>query len=229
MQAEFPSRSGRTSRKKVERELGIPAKNVLITATHTHSAPGQQAAAFVQKIVESVRLAKQRLAPARIGDCTGVSYINVNRNIIDPQTRRWWEGPNYDGLSDKTVAVIKFESLDGTPIAVYYNYAMHGVAAGQLDLVAETRRARRRSTSKIASTTSRRPVVVRSCRRPESLYYQQTYDLRAIRGQGIRLARRRHQQFHASRRTGPGQERSHCHQADEPAEADDPFDGAVPR
>ena len=52
-----------------------------------------------------------------------------------PQTKRWWEGPNYDGPSDKTVAVIKFESLNGTPIAVYYNYAMHGVAAGQLDLV----------------------------------------------------------------------------------------------
>ena len=34
---------------QVERELGIPAKNVLITATHTHSAPGQQAAAYVQK------------------------------------------------------------------------------------------------------------------------------------------------------------------------------------
>jgi predicted neutral ceramidase superfamily lipid hydrolase len=29
--------------RQVESELGIPAKNVLITATHTHSAPNQQA------------------------------------------------------------------------------------------------------------------------------------------------------------------------------------------
>jgi len=25
------------------------------------------------------------------------SYINVNRNIIDPKTKRWWESPNYPG------------------------------------------------------------------------------------------------------------------------------------
>ena len=30
--------------------------------------------------------------------------------MIDPQTRRWWEGPNYEGPSDKTVAVVKFET-----------------------------------------------------------------------------------------------------------------------
>ena len=62
---------------------------------------------------------QQRLAPARIGYGTGVSYINVNRNIIDPKTKRWWEGPNYDGPSDKTVAVIKFETSSGDPIAIY--------------------------------------------------------------------------------------------------------------
>src|SRR6185295_14548717 len=87
------------------------------------------------KIVQSVKQAKQRLVAARIGYGSGVSYINVNRNIIDPQTKRWWEGPNYDGVSDKMVAVVKFESSSGDPIAVYYNYAMHGVTVGQLDLV----------------------------------------------------------------------------------------------
>jgi hypothetical protein len=89
----------------------------------------------VQKIVESVRLAKQRLAPARVGYGTGVSYVNVNRNIIDPRTRQWWEGPNYEGTSDKTVAVVRFETLAGAPIAVYYNYAVHGVLTGTLDKI----------------------------------------------------------------------------------------------
>jgi hypothetical protein len=53
--------------RQVETELGIPTKNILITATHTHSAPNQQAAGLVAKIVESVKLAKQRLAAARVG------------------------------------------------------------------------------------------------------------------------------------------------------------------
>jgi hypothetical protein len=41
---------------------------------------------------------------------TGASYINVNRQIIDPKTNRWWEGPNREGPSNKTVAVPQFES-----------------------------------------------------------------------------------------------------------------------
>ena len=167
---------------QVERELGIPAKNVVITATHTHSAPGQPAAAYVQKIVESVRLAKQRLTAARIGYGTGVSYINVNRNIIDPQTKRWWEGPNYDGPSDKTVAVIKLESLNGTPIAVYYNYAMHGVAAGQLDLVSGDAPG---TTSKYIEDSFDDKIVALwssgASGDQNPMYYQQTYDLREIR------------------------------------------------
>ena len=120
---------------QLEKNLGIPAQNLLLTATHTHSVPGQAGPDYVREIVESVQAAKERLTPARVGYGAGVSYINVNRNIIDPKTRRWWEGPNYDGPSDKTVAVMKFETLSGEPIAVYYNYAMHAVTVGQLDLV----------------------------------------------------------------------------------------------
>jgi len=76
---------------QIEKEIGIPAKNILLTATHTHSVPftigGVQ---LEQKIVESVKQAKDVLQPARMGYGTGVSYINVNRNIIDPETRSWW-------------------------------------------------------------------------------------------------------------------------------------------
>src|SRR6185503_17974654 len=168
--------------RQVESELGIPARNVLLTATHTHSAPAPQAGVFVPKIVESVRLAKQRLTPARAGYGNGVSYINVNRNIIDPQTKRWWEGPNYDGPSDKTVAVIKFETLGGDPIAVYYNYAMHGVAAGQLDLVSGDAPG---TTSKYIEDTFDGKIVALwssgAAGDQNPIYYQQTYDLREIR------------------------------------------------
>jgi hypothetical protein len=177
-----PEQTWHNVTRQVESELGIPAKNILITATHTHSVPGQQASRYVPKIVESVRLAKQRLAPARVGYGTGVSYINVNRNIIDPQTKRWWEGPNYDGPSDKTVAVVKFETLSGDPIAVYYNYAMHGVAAGQLDLVSGD--APGTTSAYIEDSFDDKIVALWSSGASgdqNPLYYQQTYDLREIR------------------------------------------------
>jgi len=168
--------------KQVESELGIPTKNILLTATHSHSVPGQPAGPYVEKIVESVRLAKQRLTPARVGYGTGVSYINVNRNIIDPKTRRWWEGPNYEGPSDKTVAVIKFESLSGEPIAVYYNYAMHAVAVGQLDLVSGDAPG---TTSKYIEDSYDDKIVALwssgAAGDQNPIYFQQTYDLREIR------------------------------------------------
>jgi len=167
---------------QIEKELGIPPARVLLTATHTHSAGGPRAANYSQGIVESVRLAKQKLRPARIGYGTGVSYINVNRQIVDPKTGRWWEGANYDGPSDKTVAVIKFEGLDGSPIAVYYNYAVHAVVAGQLDQIsadipgAVSRYVEDSFDDRIVALWSSGAAGDQN-----PIYYQQTYDLREIR------------------------------------------------
>jgi len=167
---------------QVEKELGIPAANIMLTATHTHSAPGRQTPDYSKKIVESVRLAKQRLAPARVGWGTGVSYINVNRNIIDPKTRNWWEGPNYEAPSDKTVAVVKFETLNGDPIAVYYNYAMHAVTVGQLDLVSADAPG---TTSKYIEESLDDKIVALwssgAAGDQNPIYFQQTFDLRDIR------------------------------------------------
>ena len=168
--------------RQVEKDLGIPAKNILLTATHTHSVPAQTGPDYVRKIVESVRKARDRLTPARVGYGAGVSYINVNRNIIDPKTRRWWEGPNYDGPSDKTVAVMKFETLAGDPIAVYYNYAMHAVTVGQLDLVSADAPG---TTSKyIEESLDNKAVALWSSGAAgdqNPIYFQQTFDLRDIR------------------------------------------------
>jgi len=178
----IPDQLWQTVSQHVEAELGIPAKNVLLTATHSHSAPGLPVPALAQKIVESVRVAQRNLQPARMGYGTGVSYINVNRNIIDPKTRRWWEGPNYDGPSDKTVAVVKFETLAGEPIAVYYNYAMHGVTVGQLDLVSAD--APGTASKYIEDSLDNKIVAVWSTGAAgdqNPVYFQQTYDLREIR------------------------------------------------
>ena len=127
-------------------------------------------------------MAKDKFQPARISYGTGVSYLNVQRDMIDQATHRWWEGPNYDGLSDKTVAVIKFESLSGEPIAVYYNYAVHAVITGTLDLVsgdipgASSRYIENALDGKVVALWSEGASGDQ-----DPIYFQQTYDLRAIR------------------------------------------------
>ena len=167
---------------QIEKELGIPTSNVLLTATHTHSAGAQRGTEYPRKIVESVRLARQKLTPARVGYGTGLSYINVNRQIVDSKTGRWWEGPNREGPSDKTVAVLKFESTSGDPIAVYYNYAVHAVIAGQLDQVsADVPGA---ASNYVEDSFDNSIVAVWSSGAAgdqNPMYYRQTYDLRDIR------------------------------------------------
>ena len=168
--------------RQVETELGIPSANVLLTATHTHSVPGPPAADFAKKIVDAVRRAQQQLTPARVGYGTGESYINVNRQITDPRTGKWWEGPNREGPSDKTVAVLKFESLSGEPLAVYYNYAVHGVIAGQLDEISGDIPGA--SSRYVEDAFGGNVVAVWSTGASgdqNPIYFQQTYDLREIR------------------------------------------------
>jgi neutral ceramidase len=168
----------RTVSQRIEKELDIPAQNLIMNPTHTHSASGGSA----DQVFNVIKAAKEKLRPARIGYGTGVSYINVNRNIIDRKTNKWWEGPNYDGPSDKTVAVIKFETTNGEPIAVYYNYACHAVVTGNTDMLsgdypgATSRYIEDSFDDKIVAVFS---SGAQGDQNP--IYFQQTFDLRDIR------------------------------------------------
>jgi neutral ceramidase len=133
---------------EISRELDVPAANILISATHDHSAifggprpsgagvPGDNAnapaKAFESKLelglVQAAKNARAKMQPARIGFGTGNLYLNVNRDAIDEKTRLWSQEPNLQYPSDKTFAVVKLESLNGDLIAVYMNYAMHAVS-----------------------------------------------------------------------------------------------------
>ena len=130
---------------EISKALNIPAANILISATHDHNAifggprppgpGGSQGTAtgpadvFQTKLesglVQAAQQAHDRMQPARIGYGTGNLYLNVNRDAIDDQTRLWTQEPNFSYPSDKTLAVVKIESLSGELIAVYMNYAMH--------------------------------------------------------------------------------------------------------
>jgi neutral ceramidase len=165
-----------------QKELGIPPERLLITATHSHSVPFRMGPEMSGKIMTALREAAGKLQPARVAYGQGVSYININRNIIDPKTHRWWEGPNYEGPSDKTVAVMRIESTAGQPIAIYYNYAVHAVINGQLDQVSGDIPG---ATSRyIESSLGDQPVALWSegaAGDQNPIFFQQTYDLRAIR------------------------------------------------
>ncbi|WP_422057186.1 neutral/alkaline non-lysosomal ceramidase N-terminal domain-containing protein [Sphingomonas sp.] len=167
---------------RVERELNIPTSQLLLTASHTHSAPWMRGPAYEAQIFDAIRKAAAAAKPARMAYSTGVSYINVNRNIIDPDNRRWWEGPNYEGVSDKTVAVVRFETLEGAPIAVYFNYGVHAVLTGNLDLVSADLPGA--ASNYIEQSLGGDAVAVYgngAAGDQNPIYFNQTYELRSIR------------------------------------------------
>jgi hypothetical protein len=167
---------------RAQAELRIPTDHLLLTATHSHSVPFGISQGLASQIIAAISQAAAQLRPARMGYGTGVSYINVNRNIIDPKTHRWWEGPNYEGPSDKTVAVVDFQTLDGKPIAVFYNYAVHGVLNGQLDEISGDIPGA--ASRYIEESLDGGAVAVWSTGASgdqNPIYFQQTYDLREIR------------------------------------------------
>lgn len=178
----IPNELWREVATRVEQELAIPSSQLLLGATHTHSVPRQNAPDYADRVVQSVRDAVARLQPARMAWGTGVSYININRTMVDPATGRWREGPNYEGPSDKTVAVLAFDTPEGKPIAVYYNYAVHAVISGQLDEVSGDIPGA--SSRYIEAALGGDAVAVWSLGAAgdqNPIFFQQTYDLRRIR------------------------------------------------
>jgi neutral ceramidase len=178
----IPTELWREVAARVERELDIPVTQLLLGATHTHSVPRQSSPDYADKVVQSVREAAERLQPARMAWGTGVSYININRTMVDPVTGRWREGPNYAGPSDKTVAVLAFDTLAGEPIAVYYNYAVHAVISGQLDQVSgDIPGASSRYLEQALGNEAVALWSLGAAGDQNPIFFQQTYDLRRIR------------------------------------------------
>lgn len=125
---------------RIQEYCGVPKQNIFISATHNHVAPHvcddwDQEVVDVEKTADfgrysweamkqSIDQARAGLRPATVGYGAGRCDININRDYVDrPRTII---GNNPHGLSDKTVAVVRFEGLDGKLIALYVNYAVHG-------------------------------------------------------------------------------------------------------
>ena len=135
---------------QLKRETGIEPIQVWWTVTHTHSAPevgphgllklmmperynhepDQEYTAQVEKLlIDGIKEARAKLAPARLAVGTGFSAANINRRARDVDDHISL-GLNPDGPTDRQIGLIRLERPDGTPIALIANYSMHGTALG---------------------------------------------------------------------------------------------------
>lgn len=137
---------------RLAEHTGIKEENILYFGTHTHSAPvttvrprersratpeqrenmNRYEAVLYEKLLQCAGEALAALRPARMGCAYGESFINVNRNAnfvyTDGNGTRFpfiSEAMNWGAPVDRTVLAIRFEDLEGKPIAFFTNYALH--------------------------------------------------------------------------------------------------------
>jgi hypothetical protein len=123
----------RTIRTLVAQATSIPADNLMICASHTHSAPavlpiiGQEpdeafVDALIKGAVDCVVRANADLAPVRMGLGGGAAHFNVNRR---PRPNTTDMCPNDAAVIDHRVRLLRIDRLDGSPLAVLFHFACH--------------------------------------------------------------------------------------------------------
>ncbi len=118
---------------KVHHQSGLEKAEIYIGSSHTHSGGGAYlnipflgealagqynqaiAAFYIDKTIQAIMQANQNLQPAKVG----IGYGQADN--LSRYRGQWPE--NISPLSD--VAIIKITKLDGSPLAVLFNYPMH--------------------------------------------------------------------------------------------------------
>lgn len=125
-------------RKRLSAELGIPGECVTVAASHTHP-PGRLLCSDAEQIERAVRAVRQAVAgmvPVRAGAASATQdKLTFNRTLMmkdgtDYTIRGCNPLPPDDEVEalrpiDPEVGVLRFDRLDGSPMALVYNFGSH--------------------------------------------------------------------------------------------------------
>jgi neutral ceramidase len=134
------------ARRLIAEAAGVPEAHVAAGTTHNHSVPvtlelggawirrnRELVAPYVEsvfeKIGEAAAAAATSLRPVRVGTGRGQSPLAVNRRMTKPDGKAA-VGLNWDGVSDRTVTVVRFDDEDDRPVATIVHYACHPIILG---------------------------------------------------------------------------------------------------
>ena len=119
---------------------GVPAANVIIAATHTHSGPittdfdvGFDSEycdeIFIPQCVAAVKASVKEMKPVTVGIATTKSLVGINRRQVLPNDRVIL-GQNPWGPYDSELTVVSLKGADGKPLANIVHCTAHCTAAG---------------------------------------------------------------------------------------------------
>jgi len=139
----YPNDKTDLAAKEIEAATGIPAANVTITASHTHSGPlhhyyidmlsGKDR--LIKSIIQAIEMANQNMTPVKLGvaaiEVTGMSHNR--RLLLDGEVwNDWMNIPDTDGEPLRAAGAIDPELVslaaigpDGKYKAILWNFACH--------------------------------------------------------------------------------------------------------
>ena len=85
---------------------------------------------LVRQLVGLTVIANSDLQPVRVGAGSDEANVAINREEIDPEDSSILVGRNPDGITDRSVDVLRIDTIDGVPLAVIVGYAAHPVVMG---------------------------------------------------------------------------------------------------
>ncbi|WP_152364640.1 hypothetical protein [Microlunatus speluncae] len=137
-------------RRVLGERTGIPERQILLSASHTHCGPAIRHADYAEhgwidedyleaaigKIARAAGIAARHRFPAVLRQGTGGCSVAMSRRLPDPDhPGRVFDSmlPNPDGVTDHQVGVITVESADdGVVRGIMINYACHPTSRGGL-------------------------------------------------------------------------------------------------
>ncbi len=124
-----------TVRSELRKSYGIAPESVFVNASHCHGTVGADVA---EKTLEAVRTAVSQMVPVKAG--TGVSQevrIMENRRLrlkdgSEADVRHAYSMPRDEdvvgmGPVDPEIGILRLDRLDGSTLAVVYNFACHPI------------------------------------------------------------------------------------------------------
>ena len=119
----------------IHNATGIPSTRILITGSHSHSAPilcpidlfGGFSPYFdglCDRVGELAKDLLSRMEPATLSFGKSSCDFNVNRRRITPEGT-CVSGPNPDGVVDKSVPILTCHCADGSLAGVFFSYCCH--------------------------------------------------------------------------------------------------------
>ncbi len=123
-------------RHRIAADTDIPADHIMIACSHTHCAPATLPtlglipdeafmASLESGVVAAVTQATRHLQPVTFALGCGSSHININRRPIQGPQPTADMTPNYGGIVDRRVRVLRIDTASGKPLAVLFHYSCH--------------------------------------------------------------------------------------------------------